>query len=177
MHDHSLAIVERLLGDVAKRNPGRLAPGRLPAPTVLDVGSRDAGNGTYRSLVQPRGWLFLGLDAAPGPSVDVVADLCGPPIKRVGELGRTFDVVICGQVLEHVARPWIAAENLARLTDRYLIVVAPAAWPEHRHPIDAWRFLPDAWPILFPTLELLESGIGGLSFMYVDCFALLRKRS
>lgn len=43
-------------------------------------------------------------------------DLCAPLPDD-----RTFDVVICEQVLEHVVDPWAAAANLRRLC-------APGAW-------------------------------------------------
>ncbi|MEJ7763880.1 MAG: methyltransferase domain-containing protein [Acidimicrobiales bacterium] len=63
------------------------------ARTVLDVGGRDI-NGSPRSLFP--GAHFTAVDPIDGPGVDVVADIT----KWADE--RTFTVVICAEVLEHV---------------------------------------------------------------------------
>ena len=62
MHATSMSEMARLLG-------------RWPAPDadVLDVGSMDV-NGSYRALIEGRGWRYTGLDIAPGANVDVAAD-------------------------------------------------------------------------------------------------------
>ena len=70
-------------------------------------------------------------------------DLCAPLGER-----RPFDVVICEQVLEHVADPWTAAENLRGLcapgghVDRLdAVLVRVHELPEYgMH--DYWRFTP-----------------------------------
>jgi SAM-dependent methyltransferase len=70
-------------------------------------------------------------------------DLCAP----VGDVG-TFDVVICEQVLEHVADPWAAARNLRELTapGGHVIVSTPFLIKVHEFPLfdlrDYWRFTP-----------------------------------
>ena len=70
-------------------------------------------------------------------------DLCGD----MREAGR-YDVVICEQVLEHVADPWLAARNLRQLTEPggHLIVSTPFLIRIHELPEygmrDYWRFTP-----------------------------------
>jgi SAM-dependent methyltransferase len=73
---------------------------------------------------------------------------------------RTFDVVICEQVLEHVVDPWRAAETL-RLLCRpggHLVVTTPFLIKVHREPQDYWRFTPEGLRILLERagLECLE---------------------
>src|SRR5262249_61294693 len=63
-------------------------------------------------------------------------------------LGRTFDVVICEQVLEHVPDPCLAARNLRGLTapGGHMIVSTPFLIRIHELPeyamLDYWRFTP-----------------------------------
>ena len=59
MHAEALEAMRELLG----RGPGRGAK-------ALDVGSYDV-NGTYRPLVEGRGWVYTGLDVSAGPNVDL----------------------------------------------------------------------------------------------------------
>ncbi len=70
-------------------------------------------------------------------------DLCAPLTEE-----RRFDLVICEQVLEHVADPWAAAENLRELCvpGGRVIVSTPFLIKVHEFPsygmLDYWRFTP-----------------------------------
>ena len=70
-------------------------------------------------------------------------DLCAPVTDP-----RRFDVVICEQVLEHVATPWTAAANLAELCadGGAVVVTSPFLIKVHELPMygmrDYWRFTP-----------------------------------
>lgn len=61
---------------------------------VLEFGSRNI-NGSVRRLF-PHATEYVGIDTIDGPDVDVVAD------ASTYDVGRTFDVVVCAEVLEHV---------------------------------------------------------------------------
>lgn len=67
-----------------------------PGVDVLEIGSLDI-NGTVRPLFAGAG-SFHGIDLVPGPGVDEVADgaVWHPP--------RSYDVVLCAEVLEHAPR-------------------------------------------------------------------------
>ncbi len=79
----------------------RSAPLLPVSAQVLDVGSYDV-NGTYRPLVESLHYRYTGLDLTPGPNVDIVAgDPDHYPIPDA-----SYDVVISGSTMEHVARPW-----------------------------------------------------------------------
>jgi SAM-dependent methyltransferase len=64
---------------------------------VLDVG---CGTKPYASLFDGRVRRYVGVDAAPGPAVDVVASAEALPCDA-----ESFDCVLSSQMLEHVERP------------------------------------------------------------------------
>lgn len=55
---------------------------------------------------------------------------------------RAYDIVICEQVLEHVADPWRAAGTLRELCrpGGYVVVSTPFLIRIHEAPADFWRF-------------------------------------
>ena len=91
-------------------------------------------------------------------------DLCAPVPEAM-----KFDVVICEQVLEHVADPFAAASNLRALTRSggHVIVSTPFLIKVHELPLygmpDYWRFTPRGLRRLLEHggLELLEVGAWG----------------
>lgn len=88
-------------------------------------------------------------------------DLCAP----LGDQG-TFDVVICEQVIEHVADPLRAAENLRGLCSRggHVIVSTPFLVRIHELPMfglkDYWRFTPRGLRTLLEHAGLTVVEIG-----------------
>ena len=72
---------------------------------VLEVGSRMTNPGAWwivnRDLAQGK---WLGIDMQAGDGVDLVADIHKLPADFDGR----FTGVLCSEVLEHVARPWVA---------------------------------------------------------------------
>jgi len=63
-----------------------------------------------------------------------------------------FDITVADQVLEHVERPWLASEELWRITKRggLTVVATPFIHPIHNAPIDCWRIAPRGYQVLFP---------------------------
>ena len=113
---------------------------------VLDVGSLDV-NGSYRELIEGRGWNYTGLDMRPGKNVDVVPD---DPFHYPFDDGA-FDVVISGSTMEHVTHIWEWVPEVARLVrpGGWLCIITHHSFPEHRYPLDCWRILPDGIEVLF----------------------------
>jgi SAM-dependent methyltransferase len=56
-----------------------------------------------------------------------------------------YDVVLAGQVLEHVKLPWLWLPELVRVAKPWGLValIAPAQEAYHEHPVDCWRIWPD----------------------------------
>jgi len=87
------------------------------------------------------------VDVAPGPAVTIVADLQDCPNIPAD----TYDVIVCTQVLEHIANPFLAAAELHRILKPggILLLTVPAAYPYHAVPRDYWRFTRDSLQLLF----------------------------
>lgn len=120
---------------------------------VLDVGSYNV-NGSFRSLVEGRGWQYTGLDIVPGPNVDVVStDRYRYPFDD-----GAFDIVLSGSTMEHVEAIWRWVPELARLVrpGGLLAIMVPCQWGLHRYPVDCWRVLPDGLRFLFDECGNLE---------------------
>jgi hypothetical protein len=57
----------------------------------------------------------------------------------------TYDVVISGQVMEHVKKIWLWIDELKRITkkDGLIIIIIPVSWTYHAVPVDCWRIYPE----------------------------------
>lgn len=141
MHREGLALMMVGLGRVD-----------WPKARVLDVGSLDV-NGSYRKMIEDRGWEYTGIDICAGKNVDVVV----PEFVYPFEDGA-FDVVISGSTMEHVTAIWRWVPELARVLrpGGLLVIVTHSAWWLHQHPVDCWRILPDGMAYLFDLTEALE---------------------
>lgn len=74
-------------------------------------------------------------------------DICNCP-----EIAKdSFDVIYIVNVLEHVKEPFKAAEECIRICkpNGVILVGAPFSWHYHKHPVDFWRFTPDALQYMF----------------------------
>jgi len=109
--------------------------------TILDVGSMliSGQKDTYRQLFEPT-HDYVGMDIAPGPNVDIVG---------FDKIPGVYDIVISGQVMEHVKHPWDWLKNLKRYFRMYICIIAPNRIHEHRYPIDTYRYYPDGMRDLF----------------------------
>lgn len=145
MHSHAYTVVKQFVNKYLEPNSSH---------TVLDVGAYNV-NGSYRPLFTNKAWRYVGMDIVSGPNVDVVVE---DPYNWK-ELDA-FDVIVSGSVLEHVTRPWLFFEQLyAHLQPNGLLcLVTHAAGPEHKYPVDCYRFLPDGLRALavFVKLDVLE---------------------
>ncbi len=101
---------------------------------VLDFG---AGKGKQKSLVLTVAKTYTALDIDPQPNIDIVGDALDPPIADA-----SYDTVISNQVLEHVKRPWIMVQQIARILrpGGTAVITAPFITPYHAHPNDFFRY-------------------------------------
>jgi SAM-dependent methyltransferase len=124
---------------------------------ILDVGSQDV-NGSYREIFSEPLWSYTGLDMTAGANVDIVVRT---PYVWNEVASGSVDVVVSGQAFEHIQYFWITMLEIARVlkTRGICCVLAPSSGPEHRYPLDCWRFYPDGMVSLaqFAQLETLEA--------------------
>ncbi len=136
MHRSSFLRMEQLL-----KNYEPLYTKGKEAVKVLDIGSYDV-NGTYRAIFDDPIYQYTGLDMVAGPNVDIVPK----DVYKWDEIAdETFDVVISGQVFEHVEYPWLTIREIARVLKPagVCILIAPSSGIEHKAPKDCYRYYAD----------------------------------
>lgn len=109
--------------------------------SVLEIGSCDA-EGSYRKLFDNCHCSYTGLDMEHGPNVDVVPE----DIYHWAEIeDESFDLVISGQVFEHIEYPWLTMEEIARVLkpSGFCVIIAPNSGREHKAPKDCYRYFAD----------------------------------
>lgn len=135
---------------------------------ILDLGSQDV-NGSYRPLFSKWPWEYTGLDMVAGNNVDMV--LHTPYIWREIS-GESADVVISGQALEHIEYFWITILEVARVLKPggMCCILVPSSGPEHRYPVDCWRYYPDGLISLahYAQMEVLEATTQWQDLCYAD---------
>lgn len=127
---------------------------------ILDVGSMDI-NGTYRPLFSCPNWIYTGMDLEAGKNVDIMGWENIKPYY--------YDVVISGQCLEHVERPWDwigFVKSVVKQSSGLICIIVPHVQKEHKYPIDCWRVFPDGIRALFDyanirTLEAYKNPVLG----------------
>jgi len=79
----------------------------------------------------------IGLDIAPAPGLDVVGDAHFLPFPD-----ETFALVVCSEVLEHLADPQTAVSEMARILkpQGQLLLTTSFVYPLHEAPHDYQRF-------------------------------------
>ncbi len=132
---------------------------------ALDLGS---GRAKYKEIIKEKCSSYTSLDLFPGPNIDIISDVHRTPCEN-----ESFDTVYCTQVLEHVPRPWIVAEEIRRIlkSGGVCVVTAPFLQASHADPDDYFRYTISGLESLFgeSDFEILESGSQGrLGSILVD---------
>ena len=112
---------------------------------VLEIGP-DRFPSTYRAMVPCKGMQWDTLDISDSPKLTYPkSQLYSFPIAD-----DTYDIVLSGQVIEHVAKIWRWMQELARVTKPggLVITISPSSWPYHEAPIDCWRMYPEGMKAL-----------------------------
>ena len=146
---------------------------------IYDLGSRKIGTArTYKELFDCDNWEYIGVDMEPGENVDL----------NMADWNSTSDcdVAISGQMLEHTEWPWTIVQmiQVALKPKGLACIIAPSAGPEHKYPIDCYRFLPDGMRALadWAGLNVLQAYISNIkakandgSHKWKDCVLIARK--
>lgn len=112
---------------------------------VIDIGSSDV-NGSYKPIFEHPHWQYRGVDLSPGHNVDIVLE---SPYNLPME-DESIDVLVSGQAFEHIEFFWLTWAEVVRVLKPggYVFIIAPSRGPEHRYPVDCWRFYPDGFRAL-----------------------------
>ena len=127
-----------------------------PGLTVLEIGP-DGFPSAYRQLVGERAATWDTLEMSGPPELTYTATSEYEfPIED-----DRYDIVVSGQVLEHVPRIWRWMREVARVCKPggIVITINPVSWPFHKSPRDCWRVYPDGMTALYEdsSLEVLLS--------------------
>ena len=127
-----------------------------PGTRVLEVGP-DGTPSTYERMVRdarggsaPAVWDTVDLATRPGMTHRARSEYEFPIADGA------YDVVLSGQVLEHVRKPWRWLPELARVcrAGGHVITISPVTWPYHEAPVDCWRIYPEGLRALHEEARL-----------------------
>lgn len=135
---------------------------------VLEVGSREV-TGASRMRKVFRKARYVGFDYYAGPNVDVVGDA-----HKLSQLVEgKFDLVYSSAVFEHLAMPWIASSEIARVLKPggAVFVETHFSHSSHERPWHFFQFSDMALRVLFPPAMGFECIHAGLSNPIVGRFS------
>ncbi len=118
---------------------------------VLEIGP-NAIPSTYCQTVGKQSIVWETLDIADDGKLTYVAE----NEYKFPVPDGTFDIVLSGQVIEHVRKIWVWVKELARVCKKggKVIIIAPISWTYHKAPIDCWRIYPDGMQALYEDADL-----------------------
>lgn len=118
---------------------------------VLEIGP-DGFPSAYRSLVDGGNLAWDTIDVFQDARLTYVATSeYSFPIPD----GR-YDVVVSGQVIEHVRKVWVWMREVSRVCKPggVVITINPVSWPYHEAPVDCWRAYPEGMKALYEDAAL-----------------------
>lgn len=125
------SAILRALDTYAREGAGRWA---------IDIG---CGGQPFRKELQRRGWAYCAMDtqSQPGVTTDFIAPIDAELPANLRQRAGSFHLVLCTEVLEHVADWHAAFANIADLLapGGRAIVTCPHVYPLHEEPYDFWR--------------------------------------
>jgi hypothetical protein len=129
----------------------------FPAGTrVLEIGP-DGFPSAYRKMVDRGNLSWDTIDIYHHPNLTHVA----PSEYSFPVPDESYDVVVSGQVIEHVRKIWVWMREVVRVckVGGTVITINPVSWPYHEAPIDCWRAYPEGMKALYEdsSLEVIFS--------------------
>jgi 2-polyprenyl-3-methyl-5-hydroxy-6-metoxy-1,4-benzoquinol methylase len=116
---------------------GREFSGIAPGERVLTIGAGGDVDALLEEHARGQGFNVTSFDIDEKQGPDIVGDICTHDFG-----GRTFDVIVLSEVLEHVNSPHLAIENIHRVLEEggRLILTVPFIFPIHERPHDYFRY-------------------------------------
>ena len=140
--------------------PGLVAEAaNRPGMRVLEIGAREV-TGAYGLREQLGAATYVGFDFYPGPNVDVVGDAH----RLSSYFDEPFDVVFSTAVFEHLAMPWVVAEEIAKVlkVGGLLVIETHFSHGAHERPWNFFQFSDMGLKVLFGGalgFECLEASL------------------
>jgi 2-polyprenyl-3-methyl-5-hydroxy-6-metoxy-1,4-benzoquinol methylase len=132
---------------------------------ILELGTcrSNPKNPTHHRCWAAQDATYIMSDFQQGLDVDIVAD--AHSLTNTFELA-SFDAIIACSVFEHIQRPWIAAQEIAKLLKPTgkTFIQTHQSFPIHGYPCDYWRFSADALETIFG-----DAGLKGKSYYEFPC--------
>jgi len=130
-----------------------------PGMRILEVGSRNVTGANLRGLFKDA--QYTGFDIYPGENVDIVGD--AHKLSTYFEPDR-FDLIFSSAVFEHLAMPWIVAEEIQKLLKigGQVFIETHFSFSSHERPWNFFQFSDMGLKALFnPALgfETIDSGM------------------
>lgn len=136
---------------------------------VLEIGSRAVSSDSLWSRALPK-VDYVGFDVQPGKNVDVVGD-----VHFLSEYfsENSFDLVISFAVFEHIALPWIAAEEITKVLKigGFVALETHFSFSEHELPWHFFQFNSRALEVLFSNQFGYETIDLGMSTPIIGRFS------
>jgi hypothetical protein len=131
---------------------------RVGGLRVLEIGP-DGVPSSYDKEIKSHGlpvqWEYLDLEVLHNPLGTVTHQAKGE--YEFGLPENTYDIVISGQVLEHVRKIWRWMPELVKVAKSGGVVITtnPVSWPYHAgHLFDCWRVYSDGMKSLYEDFGL-----------------------
>jgi SAM-dependent methyltransferase len=144
-----------------------------PGLSVLEVGP-DGTPSTFQKMVggETERWDTLDIATKYVQPTWLVTDSYKFPVPD-----NSYDIVLSGQVIEHVPKIWRWFPELARMCKPggLVITINPVSWHYHEAPIDCWRIYPEGMKALAEDagLDVISSDWESVEF---DRIPFLPKR-
>lgn len=126
---------------------------------VIDVGSQcvSGQSDTYKTFFNMPPFEYVGLDMVDGYNVDIVAKNA----YKWSEIPDNFcDVIISGQMFEHVEFPWFTISEMTRVLKPkgMMCIIVPSMQGLHRYPVNCQNYFSDGLIALakYVGLEILH---------------------
>jgi len=131
-----------------------------PNTRVLEIGSRCVSSDSKWKSFLPNA-NYTGIDILNGKNVDIVGD--AHDLSKYFEL-ESFDLVISLAVFEHLAMPWLVAEEIAKIlkVGGYFAIETHFSFSEHELPWHFFQFNSTALTSLFNKglgFEVIDHGL------------------
>ena len=125
---------------------------------ILEVGSRVVTGTNLRDNFKRAN--YTGFDIYQGPNVDIVGDAH----KLTQYFDKKFDLIFSSAVFEHLAMPWIVADEMIKLLNPggYIFVETHYSFSSHERPWHFFQFSEQALKVLFSEargIKCIEAGV------------------